>query len=128
MEMNNLFVMATRKKFRFPYKGMISTEDLWDIGVKELDKIFKTLNAEFKQTKEESLLATKSAKDVELEAMIEIVKFIVKTKQEEAAAKVTEAKNDAQRNKILEIIEAKKDQALQNMSVEELQAMLTNMG
>lgn len=128
MEMNNLFVMATRKKFRFPYKGLISVEDLWELGVKELDKIFKALNAEFKQTKEESLLAIKSEKDVELEAMIEIVKFVVKTKQEEATAKVKKAANDAQKSKIEKLIEAKKDKALEDMSVEELQAMLANLG
>lgn len=128
MEMNELFVMATRKKFRFPYKGMISVEDLWDLGVKELDKIFKALNAEIKQNKEESLLATKSEKDVELEAMIKIVKFIVKTKQEEATAKIVKAANDAQRSKIAKLIEAKKDKALEDMSVEELEALLAGMG
>lgn len=127
MEMNNLFMLATRKKFRFPYKGMLSIEDLWDLSVKELDKVFKALNAEFKQTKEESLLATKSEKDVELEAMIEIVKFVVKTKQEEATAKVLKAASDAQKNKIEKLIEAKKDKALEDMSVEELQAILASM-
>ena len=40
--MNALFVMATRGKYRFPFKGQISVEDLWDLSVKNLDSIFKS--------------------------------------------------------------------------------------
>lgn len=127
MEMNNIFMMATRNKYRFPFKGMISVEDLWDLSVKNLDTVFKALNAEAKQANEESLLATKSAKDVELEAKINIVKYIVRVKQEEATAKILEAANAEKRNRIKDIIAAKEDQTLQNMSVEELQALLASM-
>lgn len=127
MEMNNIFMMATRNKYRFPFKGMISVEDLWDLSVKNLDVVFKALNAEAKQANEESLLATKSAKDVELEAKINIVKYIVRVKQEEATAKILEAANAEKRNRIKDIIAAKEDQSLQNMSVEELQALLASM-
>ena len=127
MEINNLFVMATRKKFRFPYKGMISVEDLWDLSVNNLDTIFKALNAEAKQANEESLLTTKSAADAELEAKIEIIKYIVLVKQEEANQRATAAANKEQQRRIDEIIAAKKDQALQNMSVEELIAMRNSL-
>ena len=40
----NIFEVATRNKYRFPYRGQISVEDMWDLPVTELDKIFKTLN------------------------------------------------------------------------------------
>ena len=49
----NMFEIATRNKFRFPFKGVISTEDLWDLSVVSLDNVFKTLNSEMKKTKEE---------------------------------------------------------------------------
>ena len=48
-----MFEIATRNKFRFPFKGVISTEDLWDLSVESLDNVFKTLNSEMKKTKEE---------------------------------------------------------------------------
>lgn len=70
----NMFEIATRNKFRFPFKGVISTEDLWDLSVESLDNVFKTLNSEMKKTKEESLLSTKSKDDEVLELKIEIVK------------------------------------------------------
>ena len=50
----NIFEVATRSKMRFPFRGNISVEDLWDLSVNDLDSIFKTLNARVKQTKEEA--------------------------------------------------------------------------
>ena len=128
MDMNELFVMATRGKYRFPFKGQISVEDLWDLSVKNLDSIFKTLNGEAKQAKEESLLEVKSPADAELEAKIEIVKYIVRVKQDEATQRVNAIALNEQKQKIAAVIAAKEDQALHDMSVDELRAMLQNMG
>lgn len=128
MDMNALFVMATRGKYRFPFKGQISVEDLWDLSVKNLDSIFKTLNAEAKQAKEESLLEVKSPADAELEAKIEIVKFIVRVKQDEAAQRMNAIALNEQKQKIAAVIAAKEDQALHDMSVDELRAMLDKLG
>ena len=86
MDSNNLFIMATQHKFRFPFKGQVSVEDLWDLNVHDLDTVFKALNAQSKQSKEESLLASKSKADSILEAKIEVVKYIVTAKLAEAEA------------------------------------------
>jgi hypothetical protein len=120
----NLFEMATRKKFRFPFKGQISVEDLWDLSVQNLDTVFKTLNAEVKQVKEESLLATKSTEDTILDAKIEIVKHIVKVKLEEAEKRTEAAAKREQKRRLQELIATKQDEALQGKSIEELQAMM----
>lgn len=124
-KITNLFEMATRKKFRFPFKGTISVEDLWDLSVKNLDTVFKALNAEAKQANEESLLAVKSDEDTILEAKIAIVKHIVGVKQAEETEKVKAAANRAQARRIQELIANKQDEALQGKSIEELQAMLS---
>ena len=123
----NLFEMATRKKFRFPYKGSISVEDLWDLSVNNLDTVFKALNAEPKRAKEESLLATKSAEDVELDEKIAIIKYIVSVKQEEANQREQAAAVREKKRKLEAIIANKQDAALQNMSIEDLQAMLNGL-
>lgn len=123
----NLFETATRKKFRFPFKGMISIEDLWDLSVKNLDAVFKALNAEAKQANEESLLAVKSDEDTILDAKIAIVKHIVSVKLAEAEQSKNAAIKREQKRRIQELIANKQDEALQNKSVEELQAMLAGM-
>lgn len=123
----NLFELATRKKFRFPFKGMISVEDLWDLSVQNLDTVFKALNAEVKQVKEESLLATKSTEDAILEAKIEIVKHIVKVKQEETEQRKKATEKREYKRRLQELIANKQDEALQGKSIDELQAMLASM-
>ena len=120
----NMFEIATRNKFRFPFKGVISTEDLWDLSVESLDNVFKTLNSEMKKTKEESLLSTKSKDDEVLELKIEIVKHIVAVKQEEKEARERKFLDRERNQKIMSLIAAKQDEQLHNMSVEELQKLL----
>ena len=120
----NLFETATRKKFRFPFKGMISTEDLWDLSVQNLDTVFKALNAESKQAKEESLLATKSAEDTILDMKIAIVKHIVNVKLAEAAEREQAVAKREQKRKLEVLIANKQNAELEGKSLEELQAML----
>lgn len=120
----NMFELATRYKFRFPFKGMISVEDLWDLSVENLDTVFKCINAEMKKTKEESLLSTKSKDDEVLEMKIKIVKYIVEVKQKEKEEREKMFLNKERNQKIMSIIAAKQDEELQNMSVEELQKLL----
>jgi uncharacterized protein YwqG len=120
----NLFEMATRKKFRFPFKGTISVEDLWDLNVQNLDTVFKALNAEAKQASEESLLAVKSDEDTILDVKIEIVKHIVKVKQDEANEKAKAVVNRAQARRIQEILADKEDADLRDKTPDELRAML----
>lgn len=120
----NLFEIATRKKFRFPYKGMISVEDLWDLSVNNLDTVYKALNAESKQAKEESLLTAKSDADTILDMKIAIVKHIVNVKLAEATERVEAAAKREKKRKLEELIASKQDEALHGKSIEELQAML----
>lgn len=127
MTTNELFITATRKKYRFPFKGAATVEDLWDLSLRDLDTIFKALNAQVKKSNEESLLATKSQEDSILDAKIAIVKHIFQVKQDEAKAAQTAAANAAQRQRIGEIIAAKEDAALQGKTVEELRQMYADL-
>ena len=126
--MEKMFEIATRTKMRFPFRGMVSVEDLWDLSVIDLDSVFKTLNAQVKQTQEESLLATKTKEDETLSIQIEIVKHIVKTKLDEAETAKQRKEIKERKQKLMEMIAEKKDEALRNASVDELQAMLDNLG
>lgn len=128
MKTENIFEYATRNKVRFPYKGMISVEDLWDLSVTELDKIFKTLNAQVKQAQEESLLADKTEADELLNIQIEIVRHIVEDKLADAEVLRKAAEVKAQKQKIMAIISRKQDENLENMSVDDLTAMLKELG
>ena len=123
----NMFEVATRTKMRFPFKGMISVEDLWDLSVQNLDKVFKTLNSQRKEAQEESLLNVRSSEDEVLDTQIEIVKYIVNVKLEEQAARVKDAENKEKKQKIMALMAKKDDEAMENMSKEELQKLLDEL-
>ena len=123
----NMFEVATREKMRFPFKGTISVEDLWDLSVQNLDKVFKTLNSQRKEVQEESLLDTKSSEDERLETQIEIVKYIVNVKLEERAARVKAAENKEKKQKIMALMAKKDDEEMENMSREELQKLMDEL-
>ena len=127
MTTTNIFEYAVRNKIRFPFKGMISVEDLWDLSLQNLDSIYKTLNKQVKQSEEESLLNIKTSVDTELEVQIAIVKHIVSVKLAEKATAEKAAEKKAQKQKIMSIIAAKQDEALQNSSIDDLQKMLESL-
>ena len=121
---NDIFALATRKKYRFPFNGQISVEDLWDLSSAQLDRVYKALKKDQKTSMEESLLDAKSSEDATLENKIEIVKYIFETKQIEKLAAEQQAEINAKKARIREIIADKKDEALKGMSIEELEKLL----
>jgi hypothetical protein len=125
---DNVFEVAVRSKFRFQFKGLISTEDLWDLTVEDLDSIFKSLNSQLKQVKEESLLDTRSKKDEEIVLKVEIVKHVVTVKLEEKAARLKVKEQREKKQKIMEIMARKQDADLENKSLEDLSKMLDELG
>lgn len=121
---NNMYKVAAQKKMRFPYKGTISVEDLFDLSVTALDEVYKNLAKQVKKAEEESLLKVSTPEDKELEIKLAIVKEIFAEKQEALEAKKVEAEKKAHNQKIMAIIAQKKEAELQNMSVEELEKLL----
>lgn len=127
-----LFEMASQFKFRYPYKGMITTEDLWDLSMSQLDIVYKALSKELNATQEDGLIVTKTAdegvKANELRNKLEIVKYIFNHKQQAAELQRLAAENAAKKQHILGILAQKKENALQNMTEEELTQMLAELG
>jgi len=122
-----MFEIATREKYRFPYKGQIGVEDLWDLSVGELDKIYKALNREAKQINEESLLAAKSKEDKVLDNKINIIRHIVSVKLDEIANAKAAHERTEQKQKIMAILANKQDEELRGKSADELKAMLAEL-
>ena len=127
MPEKNLFEIAVREKYRYNYRGKISTEDLWDLPVEALGQIFKSLNEAVRKTEEESLLAERPKEDEVLRNKIAIIRYIVayKLAEKEKARKALE--NKQKKQQILGIISRKQNEKLESMSMEELKAMLDEL-
>lgn len=124
----DIFAIATRNKYRFPHRGMLTVEDLWDLPLSQLDQVFKALNKDIKQAQEESLMTTPNDEDAELFNKIEIVRFIFDAKRAEAEVRKAAAASAEKRQRILEVLAKKQDKALEDMSEDELVQMLNNLG
>ena len=123
MSERNIFEQAARGKYRFPFRGLCTVEDLWDLNVINLDTIYKGLNKQKKDNSEDSLLET-SSEDVRLNDMIEIIKHIVSVKQKEKADKVLERERKERNQMIMNIIKDKEYEDLKSKSISELMGIV----
>lgn len=119
--MSNIWIESLEKKYRFEYKGLISTEDLFDLNLDELDMIYRSLKREEKDLQSDSLLDNTDNPQInELATKIEVVKSIFEIKDAQIKLREEEIIRKARKDKILSIIEDKQDQELSEKSIEEL--------
>lgn len=128
MNNTNIFEAASKNKYRYPYKGMITTEDLWDLTPAQLDIVYKALNKGVSEAQISSLMCKVTEVDAELLNKIEIVKYIFNAKEAEAEACKNDAAKYAKKQRILDILAQKQEDALQSMSEDELKKMLDELG
>jgi hypothetical protein len=119
------FKEASRQQLRFQTtRGLLTTEQLWDLSVTDLDKVAVILDDEYKLSGKKSFLVAKSSKDKTLKLKFDIVLDILTTKVEEAEEAKVKAENKAHNEKIINLISEKQDEALKGKSVTQLKAML----
>lgn len=122
-----MFETATRKKFRYPFRGQISTEDLWDLNLPELDSVYKALTKEAKAKDDGESLITENKPDKELLLKIDIVKHVFETKQNEMKKYEEEIVRAKKKEKLLDILARKQDNSLEQMSEEELKKAIEEL-
>lgn len=126
--MLEIFETASRKKYRYPYRGSITTEDLWDLGTGQLDTVYKTLMQEAKTAQSDDSLFSEKKENPDLAKKIMIVKYIFGVKQEEAQNAKVAAERKAKKDRLLDILARKEEAALENASEEEIRKMLDDLG
>ena len=123
----SMFEIATRKKYRFPFRGSITSEDLWDLSLAQLDTVYKTLFKEAKTEKEEESLMDEKKEDQDLLNKLDIVKHVFNVKKTEAEVAANAMEKKRQKERLLELIAKKQDAALADKSIDELTAMVNDL-
>lgn len=124
----DIFKYAIKNKLRFNYKGVCTVEDLYDIPLSGLDKMYGELKKQQKSFGEDSLLNKKSSEEKEIGIKIEIIENIVADRLADID-KAKKVQQTRERNRrIAQIIADKEDAALNDMSLEDLKAMLASDG
>lgn len=127
----NLFLLASRKKFRFPSeRGELTVEQLWDIPLTSrngfsVNNIAIEVNRELKSLEEESFVETsKNPRRDTLRAMLELLKSVISVRQEEAQKASEAAERATRRQAIMAAIEAKEREGLLSAPLDELKLQL----
>jgi hypothetical protein len=131
----NIFEQASRQKARFAsIKGEITTEQLWDLPLQsksgfDLDTVAKNVNAELKGVTEESFVATTSnPAKATLELKLEIVKHVIAVRLAENEAQRSAAAKAAEKQRLLDILAKKEDQALEGLTPEQIRERINQLG
>lgn len=124
----NLFELATRERYRFPWHGLISVEDLWQLPQEELNNIYKQLMDSKRKTEVDSLMMDKTKENSQaLDNCIDIVKHIFQYKEDQKNEAIRAKEKAEKKQRILELMAKKQDEAMAEKSVEELEAMLEEL-
>lgn len=124
----NLFEIATRERYRFPYHGLIGVEDLWGLPKTELNNIYKYLMGKRRENETDSLMDEMTTRANEaLDNEIEIVKYIFQYKVDQENERIREKEKAEKKQRILELMAKKQDDELAEKSIEDLEAMLKEL-
>jgi hypothetical protein len=95
------------------------------MGLKDLDLIYKKLNAEkIKNQGEKSLLSSKNTQEEALDLQLQIVEAVFSDRMAEKQANETAMNNLSQRRMLEEILADKEKQSLLSLTPAELQAKI----
>lgn len=119
------FKSASQQKLRFQTtKGLLSTEQLWDLSLEELDALAVSLEAEHKESGKKSFLVKTSTKDKTAKLRFDVVLDVLNTKVEERNTAQEAAEVREHNKKIISLISEKQDESLKGKSIKQLEAML----
>lgn len=119
------FKLASQQKLRFQTnRGSLSTEQLWDLSLEDLDILAVHLEVQHKESGKKSFLVKKSEKDKIAKLRFDVALDVLTTKVEEAQV-LAEAQEIKKHNeKIITLISEKQDESLKGKSIRELEKML----
>jgi hypothetical protein len=121
---NELFAQATKAKLRF---SNFSTEDLWDLSLKDLDKLAIYISTQLEgntKTFLENPDPREAKKQSQHKLALEVLKFIIKTKQDENKDRLEASAKRAQKEFLTSLLEKKQMQQLENLTADEIKAQL----
>lgn len=131
----NLFEQASRDKLRFSTnKGDLTVEQLWDLPLQSarnglsLDSVAQAVNEKLKAVSTESFVSTGSNPlKGQYERALDILKHVIAVRQEENAQKRTATERAAERERLLSLLDKKRDEALGQMSEDDIKARLAEI-
>ncbi len=123
-----LFERACRLKLRFQStKGLITTEDLFDLSLADLDLIAISLDKQLKESAGKSFVQKKTKADSKLKTMLDVVVSVIATKMREVEKAKQAALAKAEKAKLIDILGRKEDAELEDLPKSEIKKRLKKL-
>lgn len=123
-----MYKKALRTKLRFSTtKGKLTTEDLFDLSLTDLNNLAIALDKKLSETPRKSFISDITPDTQEDELRFNIVKDIITLKLVERNAAQNAKVKAAEKAQLLEILHRKQNEALENLSVAEIEAKLAEL-
>jgi len=120
-----MYKEASKQKLRFTTpRGVLTTEQLWDLSINELDAFAVKLQEEHESSASKSFLVKRSVKDKTVKLRFDIVLDVLYTKYAEMEELKEAREVKEHNNKILHLISEKQDESLKGKSIKQLESML----
>lgn len=130
----SVFEMAARHKFRFPSsRGELTAEQLFDLPLTSkggfcLDAVARAVNTELKSVTEESFVEIKpDPRKPELEAKLELVKFVIADRIKANEAVRAAAERAEKRRLLLDALATKEREELSQASRDDILKQLAEL-
>ena len=120
-----MFEQAAKTKLRFNFNAsVVSTEDLYDLSLYELNTMAKFVNKSVKEDEEESFIKPVTASKGKDKLRLNIIKAVIKYKLDIREATLLREKNSKRKEKAKEQLLTLENNDIEAMSKEELKALL----
>ena len=133
--MADLFFEAARQKIKFETaKGVLSTEDLFDLPLRShteranLDTIAMKLNKQLEDAGTKSFVDETVAGNEETKLKFDIVLCVINFKKAENKAKLERKENAEKKQQLLSLIANKENEKLADMDLDDLRKMVEKLG
>jgi hypothetical protein len=123
-----MYKKALRMKLRFATnKGKLATEDLFDLSLTDLNSLAISLDKKLSETPRKSFISDVAPDTQEDELRFNIVKDVITLKLAERNAAQNAKAKAAEKAQLLEILHRKQNEALESLSVAEIEAKIAEL-
>lgn len=131
MTNENVFEVASRERYRVETEfGVVGVEELWQLSLGVLDTIGVKLS-KIRNESDHSLLSTKRPTQTNefkrISVMLECIKVIIAYKEDKIAQERDKVKRKKEKEKLMEILNAKENETLANQSLEEIKKRIAEL-
>ena len=128
--MKTLYEKLLRRKARFAApQGNLTVEDLWDISLGSLNTTAVYISKQLKDAGEENFIAPESDDEnlLRLKDELEMVKHVIAVRLEEKATARKAVERAREREELYALLHDKEQDALKELTKEELQARIDQL-